>query len=146
MKQSFLILSFYLFASQVNAQDENVEATIRGLEKAEARAVVENDTLTLYKLWDKEYVVNSPDNAVTRAGKSVADRPVLKRTRSSLIRQVESILIQGNVVLSMGNETVTPTGDQTKAGQTLRRRYTNVWMKKEGNWKLIARHANIICE
>ncbi len=146
MNKSILIISLILFASKVNAQDGNVEATIRQLEKAEARAVVENDTLTLYKLWDKEYVVNSPDNSVTRAGKSVTDRPVLKRTRSSLNRQVESILIQGEVVLSMGNETVTPRGDQAKTGQTLRRRYTNVWMKKEGSWKLIARHANIVCE
>ncbi len=139
-------MPFFVFTYTVNAQDNSVEATIRELEQAESRALVENDTLTLSKLWDKEYVVNSPNNTVTRAGKSVTDRPVLKRTRSSLNRQVESILIQGNVVLSMGNEIVTPTGDQANTGKTLKRRYTNVWMKKEGNWKLIARHANTICE
>jgi hypothetical protein len=146
MKKILLLMPFFVFTYTVNAQDNSVEATIRELEQAESRALVENDTLTLSKLWDKEYVVNSPNNTVTRAGKSVTDRPVLKRTRSSLNRQVESILIQGNVVLSMGNEIVTPTGDQANTGKTLKRRYTNVWMKKEGNWKLIARHANTICE
>jgi ketosteroid isomerase-like protein len=29
--------------------------------------------------------------------------------------------------------------------QTVKRRYTNIWMKKDGNWKLVARHANVIC-
>jgi len=48
MEKLILILSFFLFASPVNAQDDNVAATIRNLEKAEARAVVESDTLTLY--------------------------------------------------------------------------------------------------
>jgi hypothetical protein len=45
----------------------------------------------------------------------------------------------------MGSETVVPSGLDPLAGQTIQRRYTNIWMKEKGNWILIARHANNIC-
>jgi hypothetical protein len=32
-----------------------------------------------------------------------------------------------------------------KSEQTVYRRYTHIWQKKEGIWKLLARHANRIC-
>ena len=46
----------------------------------------------------------------------------------------------------MGKETLVPTGSAPMAGQTVNRRYTNIWTKEKGNWILIARHANVICE
>jgi hypothetical protein len=30
-------------------------------------------------------------------------------------------------------------------GQIVRRRFTHVWIKENGEWKLFARHANNIC-
>jgi hypothetical protein len=44
----------------------------------------------------------------------------------------------------MGEETVTPKGKAPFAGQTVRRRITNIWMKRDGQWKLTARQATII--
>ena len=38
-----------------------------------------------------------------------------------------------------------PAGNAPGAGQTLRRRYTNVWMRRNGKWLLTARQASIIC-
>jgi hypothetical protein len=31
-------------------------------------------------------------------------------------------------------------------GQTVKRRYTNVWMNTDKNWQIVARHANIIAD
>lgn len=129
----------------LKAQSQQIEKEIRDLEQTEVKAILEKDSATLLKLWDKEYVVNSPDNVVVFPGKSTLDRPVLRRSRFSFTRNVEQVIIRGDVVLSMGNETVITTGDQSLEAQTIKRRYTNIWMKKEGIWKLIGRHANIIC-
>jgi hypothetical protein len=49
------------------------------------------------------------------------------------------------MVVVMGRETLTPAGNAPGAGQTIRRRYTNVWMKNRGKWLLTVRHAHIIC-
>jgi hypothetical protein len=43
----------------------------------------------------------------------------------------------------MGGETVKPKGKAPFPGQTVRRRFTNIWMKRDG-WQLTARQATII--
>ena len=62
-----------------------------------------------------------------------------------IVRDIETIAFQGDTAIVMGKETVKPDGKAPGAGQTILRRYTNVWMKRDGKWLLIARHANIIC-
>jgi hypothetical protein len=112
----------------------------------EVQAVLAKDTVTLERLWDKKYVVNNPDNRIVVAGSNPVDRPVLQKPRTAFTREVEHITVRGDVVISMGGETVVPGGDLPKAGKTVRRRYTNIWTRVDGSWKLIARHANEVCE
>jgi hypothetical protein len=46
----------------------------------------------------------------------------------------------------MGKETVVPKGKSPEAGKTIYRRYANTWMKRDGQWRLVARHASVICD
>jgi hypothetical protein len=144
MNKLLLILPLVFCASTLIAQNK-VEDEIRRLEQIEVKAILARDTATLEKLWDKNYVVNNPDNKIVLANADPVDRPVLKKPRSSFTREVEQITIRDNIVISMGSETVVPAGDLPKSGQTVKRRYTNIWMKVGDNWKLIARHANEVC-
>jgi ketosteroid isomerase-like protein len=126
-------------ADPVAAQVE-VEKEIRILEQQEVQAVLAQDAAALERLWDKAYVVHNPQGKIVPASGSVMDRPVLQNARASFTREVESIIANGDVVLSMGSETVA-----AQAGEVIKRRYTNIWMRKDGTWKMIARHANRIC-
>jgi len=49
----------------------------------------------------------------------------------------------------MGNELVVPKtapkGSSHDTNQPIKRRFTNVWMRKDGKWLMIARHASNIC-
>jgi len=45
----------------------------------------------------------------------------------------------------MGSEEVVFTGNVSEAGQTIKRRFTNIWVKQNGVWKLTFRHANNLC-
>ena len=119
---------------------------IRKLDLAEADAVLRSDLTALGKIWAEDFTVNNPGNEISKG------RPeVVKLVRagiikySSFVREIETILFHGNTVVVMGLETVEPTGNAPGAGQILRRRYTNIWMKKKDKWLLTARHANIIC-
>jgi len=125
---------------------EDVEAEIRRLEQMEVAAVLSRDGAVLEKLWDAQFVVNNPDNQIVLAKPDPLDRPVMQRPRTSFTRDVEHITVNGDVVISMGNETVVPAGDLPSSGETVKRRYTNIWMKVDDGWKLIARHANVIPE
>ena len=144
MRKCALLLLCIFLAANLSAQDRNVEAEIRNLEKTESEAVLKNDTITLSRLWDKNFVVNSPDNVVTVAGKSIGQRPVLQSKRTEFVREVEKIVIQEDLAISMGNETLVREGFDAK--NPIKRRYTNIWLKKGGEWKLVARHANVICK
>ncbi len=146
MKKVMYTVLLLLNFSSLFAQNESVEAEIKILEQREVQAIINKDTVTLLQLWDKNYVVNSPNNVIVFAGKTAIDRPVLKNTRTSFTRVVEQILVRENTVFSMGSEKVVTSGIEAGAEKTLKRRYTNIWMKNNGAWKLVARHANVICE
>ena len=66
-------------------------------------------------------------------------------TYASFVRNIESIQVHGDTAIAMGNEVVVPSGTSPGAGATIRRRYTDIWMNRDGAWRLIARHANVIC-
>ena len=123
--------------------DEVVEATIRRLDLAEADAVLRADFDAVEKLWARDMIVNNPFNQVVQSsGGRVRTGAV---TYSSFVRSIESIQVHGDTAIAMGNEVVVPSGKSVGAGTTIRRRYTNIWMKRDGEWLLTARHANVIC-
>ncbi|MBC7827666.1 MAG: nuclear transport factor 2 family protein [Chitinophagaceae bacterium] len=147
MKKLMTICVLILCNAYLYAQDTSAESEIRKLEEKERQAVLKKDTIVLAQLWGKDFMVNAPTNRVVLAGNRVAERPVIAQmSYSSFTREVEEILVKGDIVFSMGNEVVVPAGDNPKAGQTIKRRYTNIWMKQNGDWKLVARHANQICQ
>jgi len=54
----------------------------------------------------------------------------------------EVIRRDGDLVIVMGSDVV----KDTPSGPTVRRRFTNVWRKEAGRWKLFIQHANVIGE
>jgi len=93
--------------------------------------------------WATDFVVNNPMNEVVEASKGRIASGT--RTYSSFIREVERVLIHGNTVIVMGQEIVVPSGTAPDAGKTIIRRFTNIWMKRDGKWLLTARQATVIC-
>ena len=63
---------------------------------------------------------------------------------ASFEREIEAVLIHGDTAILMGLETVKPRNKAPLAGQTVRRRFTNIWMKRDGRWQLTARQATVI--
>ena len=124
------------------------EVEIRKLEKAVVIAILNADTNTLKQVWVPEFMVNNPRNDI-----STDRNAVLQTQKSGMInystfeRVIEQILFQKDIAITMGHETFVSRNDipGAKAGQTYKRRFTNIWMKKKGKWQQIARHASIIC-
>lgn len=129
-------------AKQTNA----LEQEIRRLDLAEADAVLRQDFAALEKFWAEDYTVNAPNNQVSKGRAEVFK--VFRAgfaNYSAFEREIEALAFHKKTVIVMGLETVKPIGKAPFAGQIVRRRYTNVWMKKNGKWLLTARHANVIC-
>ena len=123
-------------------KNDAIEQEIRKLDAAQADAVLRGDLAALDKLWSKDFTVTNPFNEISK-GDNIRSGAL---TYSSFVRVPEFIQIHKNTVIVMGRETVVPKGNSPDAGKTLNRRYTHIWMKREGKWRLVARHANAICQ
>lgn len=130
--------------AQAPARD-SLEAVIRRLDAAEAQGLLRRDSTALRRIWAADFTVNNPRNSITRGAEEVI---ALIRNGtidySSFARDIEVILFHGDVVIVMGSETITPMNKAPFAGQTVRRRYTHFWMRRGGEWRLTARHANVV--
>ena len=65
-------------------------------------------------------------------------------------RTVESVTVSGDLGIVMGNEVFTPTAaselGRLYGARPLKRRYTNVYARRHGQWLWLARHANVVPE
>lgn len=142
----FIGLATVLVMGQITKQNNDREGEIRKIDLAEADAILRNDAAAAEAFYADDIVVNNPRYTVTNGKQALM---ALIKTGSihysSFVREIETITFQGEMAIVMGKETVKPDGNAPGAGQTILRRYTNVWMKSKGKWLLIARHANIIC-
>jgi ketosteroid isomerase-like protein len=148
-RAALLVCPLIIAAHGVLAQDvtrDSLERVIRRLDEAEARGLLHRDSTALRRLWAPDFTVNNPRNSITRGSEEVV---ALIRNGtidySTFAREIESILFHGNTVIVMGSETITPVNRAPFAGQTVRRRFTHFWMRQNGEWRLTARHANVVC-
>jgi ketosteroid isomerase-like protein len=140
-----LVCTSWASALRTDQQDA-AENEIRRLDRAEAEGLLRKDVAALEAIWADDFTVNNPRNSISRGRNEVV---ALIRNGtidySSFVRQIEQMLFHGDTVIVMGSETITPVGKAPLAGQTVQRRFTHFWMKRDGRWRLTARHANVIC-
>jgi ketosteroid isomerase-like protein len=120
-----------------------VEAMIRSLEQAEVDALLRNDLAAVRAHWADDYVVNNPFNMVVNASEGPIQAGTL--TYDSFVREIERVVVHENTVIVMGRELVVPNASSPDAGATIQRRFTNIWMNRDGRWLLSARHASVVC-
>lgn len=115
------------------------EKIVRSLDDQARAAFMNRDLGALDRLWSDEFFVNTPSNRVL-IGKAAVLAAVGGVAKNSLYeRQIEFVRVDGDIAIIMGGETVQPIG-----GAPVQRRFTNIWKKSAGTWRLFARHANVV--
>ena len=146
---AFLILCPTFVLAQENSKKpkDTLEQKIRRLDLAQAEAILRKDFQALDMLCAKDFTVNNPRGEISKGNEAVKE---LIRSGvinyASFVREIELVLIHEKTIIVMGHETLVPNENSPQAGQTVHRRYTNIWMKRNGKWLLTARHASIIPE
>jgi ketosteroid isomerase-like protein len=150
MKQLFFFIFLVITQNSAFAQqipvDSGLLANIKALDLAHAQAIFQGNATALDSLMDDDVTVNHPTNKIVKEKAELLDlinKGVIRY--SSFERYPETFLFFKDMVVVMGHETVLPAAGAPNAGKTLERRYTNVWLKASGRWKLAVRHANNIC-
>jgi hypothetical protein len=107
-------------------------------------AILAHDVDSFDALLASDLVVNNPINTITYRAQ------VLARFRDNVIaysayeQRIEFAGVRGDGVVVMGEETVKPIGNAPHAGKTVHRRFTDIWRKEDGAWRLSVRQATII--
>ena len=132
-----LMSTINLVQAQQHASDD---LRIRELEKTWTAFLDKNDTTALKNIWTEEYVVNNAN------GKIVTRKQILNILKgghvfSKVDRNIERITFNDNIAVVMGAETEFQKADGEKSAKQLKRRFTNIWVKKDNDWKLVARQA-----
>jgi len=146
VKKIIIFFAFSTLVIKVYGQNDSMKASIeqeiRRLDAAHADAVLRGDLAAMDTIWTEDFIVNNPFNEIDKADR-IRSGGV---SYSSFLREIEAVRIYENTALVMGKETVVPKGKSPDAGKTIHRRYTNIWMMREGKWRLVARHASVICK
>lgn len=141
----FLLVPVTVMLSQ-NSPNK-AEAEIRRLEAEQVEYLMNDKVAEMKKHWATDFTVNNPFNVVQNGATGPIQSGAL--TYSKFERNIEKVLLHDSVIIVMGNELVVPKtgpkGSSHDTDQAIKRRFTNVWMRKEGIWLMIARHASNIC-
>ncbi|MEO8721738.1 MAG: nuclear transport factor 2 family protein [Ginsengibacter sp.] len=142
MKKLLTCLAILLVVTTYAQSKAEIE--IRKLEDAQREAFQKKDTAALYKLFSPNFVVNAPTNKITTLQELMQLMRQGAVDMEEFVRITEKVTFTKNLAIAMGNETLHPTGKMPNAGKTVKRRYTNIWMKNKGGWQLCARQSTII--
>lgn len=141
------IVAAGLVVGQDAKQDAALEREMRKLDLAQAEAILRKDFQALDTLCAEDFTVNNPRGEISKGRAAVKE---LMRSGvvnyASFVREIETVSVHEKTVIVMGRETIVSAENTPQAGQAVRRRYTNIWMKRKGQWQLTARHANIVCQ
>ncbi|MEP6636002.1 MAG: nuclear transport factor 2 family protein [Acidobacteriota bacterium] len=133
----------FLASAQVG-KHRRVEEEIRRLNAQEVDGLLRRDVKVLEHIWSEDLVVTNPLN------KFVDKRSVLGLIESGTLafvsydRQLEYIRIYGETAVVAGSERVVWAGKMPNAGKISNLRFTAIWMRQDGRWQQVARHANVI--
>jgi len=117
------------------------EQDVRKLNAEEVAAFLNNDPKAMAH---DDFVVTNPLN------KFVTKQQVLGMVQSGFLvitsyeRKIEYVRVYDNTVIVAGSETVVWGGKMPNAGKTEQLRFTAIWMKQQGRFQEVARHANVV--
>jgi ketosteroid isomerase-like protein len=142
-------LDGHLLRAQQTATEEQA---VRSRDDRERLAALQRDVRALEGLWSEHFTVNAPNNRVVVGRQANLDTFVKSGiiNFSSFDRAIEFVRVDGDFATVMGMETVVARSDAPsaglKVGQAVKRRFTNIWKKEAGTWRLYWRHANVITQ
>lgn len=139
-----IVLCFVMLAGCATAsRDDATAQRIRALEQQQAQAAIGRDRAALEKIFAPDFQIVNPSGAVASRDELLALLLGGTSPYRSAVYQTDKVRVYRDVVVTTGLETVVPnTGPQ--AGQSVRRRITQVWRREGAAWRVALRHATIV--
>jgi hypothetical protein len=137
------LLPFCAAVLQACATTGSTEALIRGLERQQVQAAIARDQPALERLFAPDFKLVNPAGAIATRAELLTLLVGGAAPYASAQYHTDELRTYDDVVVSMGTESVVPL-QGIQAGQTVRRRITHVWQRRQGRWQLVLRHATLV--
>ena len=148
MRLTLIIVAAMILSAAAPPERHPTEASLRAADAEQMRIIIEEDAKAQQQFMHPNYMLNGPANAVKRKPELVAMLARGAIASEKFDRKVEGVQITGDVGIVMGSEIVKPAAKSNLGrlhpGQTLHRRYTNVFLWQGGRWRFLARQASIV--
>ena len=147
MRQIFAIAVMAFSAAAIASGQEQstikdprriVEQVIRGLDNERIQAQIHADAAALKRIYADDFIGVGPSGTVRTKPQVILDfRSGALRFQSITTDDVR-VRVYGNAAVETGRSTM----DGQDKGQTVPRdtRFTRVWVKQQGRWRLVANH------
>jgi len=128
----------------IAAKEPRIAAVLAATERMDD-AIISRDAEAFGSFFELGALVNSPYNTVATRDIAIGRIRNGMIDYTSLERSLEYAVTRGDHdVILMGEELYTPVHSSQYAGQTLRRRTTELWSDVSGSPKLVLRQATIV--
>jgi uncharacterized protein (TIGR02246 family) len=117
---------------------ERVEQAIRQLDNERIQAQIGADALALDRIYADDFIGVGPSGTVRTKAQVISDFTSADLKFQSITTDDVQVRVYGNTAVETGRSTMI---GQDK-GQTVPRdtRFTRVWVKQQGRWRLVANH------
>lgn len=123
------------------------QSELRAVYEAERAAVAAHDVATMAAIAHSNLIVNGPNGSVIDRTELLRRLQTRDLDHASFTRTIEQVRVTGDLGVVMGHEAVveraTSRGGHLYGTSPLERRYTDVFLREGGRWRMIARHSNL---
>lgn len=129
---------------KLSKYEESVYNIIDSLIQYQEKLVLSQDTSSMKNFYPEDMIITNP------FGQLIDKNTTIQRVKDGIIKYskfektIEHFMMEGpKTAIIAGKEKVTPTHDANRddAGKPHERRFTEVWVYREGKWQRLVRHA-----
>lgn len=148
MLQIIPVTDLHAQAANLVDSDNPVVAQVLAINERMNDAVLAGDVSVFKEFMSDDLVLNDPRNNISRK----QDLLGLYGSGASMYREVSATVdyagVHNDLVVIMGTESTVfetpPPGTSWRPGDTISRRYTNIYRNEAGSWKLIVKQSTVI--
>ena len=142
MKSALFITVLVLaMAATGVAQKESVEETIKKLDNERVQAQIHADATALDRIYAADFIGVGPSGTVRTKPQVIADFTSADLKFQSITTDEVKVRVYENTAVETGLSTM--VGQDKGKAVPRETRFTRVWVKQEGRWRLVANHYSL---
>lgn len=127
--------------SATKDQRKNVEQSIRQLDNERIQAQIHADAAALNRIYADDFIGVGPSGTVRTKPQVIADFTSGELKFQSITTDEVQIRVYGNAAVETGLSTM--NGQDKGKAVPRDTRFTRVWVKERGRWRLVANHYSL---